>query len=75
VGLILDSSVAIAAERLGQTAYQMLEAIGLESNDAEIAIYPCWNLRMASAARTPHNGGAAGSSSSTTCSPECPYIR
>lgn len=38
MGLILDSSVAIAAERLGQTAYQMLEAIGLESNDAEIAI-------------------------------------
>jgi len=38
VGLILDSSVVIAAERLGQTAYQMVENIGLASNDAEIAI-------------------------------------
>jgi hypothetical protein len=28
VGLILDSSVVIAAERQGLTAYQMLEAIG-----------------------------------------------
>jgi hypothetical protein len=28
VGLILDSSMVIAAERQGQTAYQMLEAIG-----------------------------------------------
>ena len=32
MGLILDSSVVIAAERVGQTAYQMLEDIGLRSN-------------------------------------------
>jgi tRNA(fMet)-specific endonuclease VapC len=38
VGLILDSSVVIAAERLEQTAYQMLEAIRVETDDAEIAI-------------------------------------
>jgi len=38
VGLILDSSVVIAAERLGQTAYQMLEAISQQKQDPEIAI-------------------------------------
>jgi hypothetical protein len=34
MGLILDSSVVIAAERVGQTAYQMLEDIDL-SVDSE----------------------------------------
>lgn len=38
MGLILDSSVVIAAERLERTAYQMLEAIRHEADDAEIAI-------------------------------------
>jgi predicted nucleic acid-binding protein len=38
VGLILDSSVVIAAERTGQTAYQMLEAISQQKQDPEIAI-------------------------------------
>jgi hypothetical protein len=38
VGLILDSSVVIASERLGQTAYQMLEAISHQKGDPEIAI-------------------------------------
>ena len=38
MGLILDSSIVIAAERLGQTAYQMLEAIRLKTDDAEIAV-------------------------------------
>lgn len=38
MGLILDSSVVIAAERLGQTAYQMLEAIRIQADDPEIAI-------------------------------------
>ena len=38
MGLILDSSVVIAAERLWQTAYQMLEAIRIQADDPEIAI-------------------------------------
>lgn len=38
MGLILDSSVVIAAERLGQTVYQMLEAIGLRTHDPQIAV-------------------------------------
>jgi len=46
VGLILDSSVVIAAERLGQTAYQMLEAIRLRTND-EIAISVVTVLELA----------------------------
>jgi predicted nucleic acid-binding protein len=38
LGLILDSSVVIAAERLGQTAYEMLEALGNQTSDSGIAI-------------------------------------
>jgi predicted nucleic acid-binding protein len=47
MGLILDSSVVIAAERLGQTAYEMLEDIGLQSNDAEIAVSVVTVLELA----------------------------
>jgi len=47
VGLILDSSVVIAAERLGQTAYQMLEAIGPQTDDSEIAISVVTVLELA----------------------------
>jgi predicted nucleic acid-binding protein len=47
VGLILDSSVIIAAERLGQTAYGMLEKIGLETSDPEIAISVITVLELA----------------------------
>jgi tRNA(fMet)-specific endonuclease VapC len=38
VGLILDSSVLIAAERLGQNARQMLVAIGRTAGNIDIAI-------------------------------------
>ena len=45
--MILDSSVVIAAERLGQTAYQMLEAIGLQTDDSEIAVSVVTVLELA----------------------------
>lgn len=47
MGLILDSSVVIAAERLGETAYQMLENIGLQANDPEIVISVVTVLELA----------------------------
>jgi predicted nucleic acid-binding protein len=47
VGLILDTSLVIAAERLGETAYQMLENIGVQSNDPEIAISVVTVLELA----------------------------
>lgn len=47
MGLILDSSVVIASARLGQTAYQMLETIGLQSDDSEIAISVVTVLELA----------------------------
>lgn len=47
MGLILDSSVVIAAERLGQTAYRMLEAIGLQTDDSEIAVSVVTVLELA----------------------------
>ena len=45
--MILDSSVVIAAERLGQTAYRMLEDIGLQGNDPEIAVSVVTVLELA----------------------------
>jgi predicted nucleic acid-binding protein len=47
MGLILDSSAVIAAEGLGQTACEMLEDIGLQSNDAEIAVSVVTVLELA----------------------------
>lgn len=47
MGLILDTSLVIAAERLGETAYQMLENIGVQSNDPEIAISVVTVLELA----------------------------
>ena len=47
MGLILDSSVVIAAERQGQTAYQMLEAIGAQAADPEIAVSVVTVLELA----------------------------
>jgi hypothetical protein len=45
VGLILDSSIAIKAERLGWTAYQMVEVLG--SDDTEMAISGVTVLELA----------------------------
>ena len=47
MGLILDSTVVIAAERLGQTAYQMLETIAPRTDDPEIAISVVTVLELA----------------------------
>lgn len=47
MGLILDSSVVIAAERRGQSAYQMLEAIGAQAGDPEIALSVVTVLELA----------------------------
>jgi predicted nucleic acid-binding protein len=47
VGLILDSSVVIAAERRGQTAYEMLESIGEQADDPEIAVSVVTVLELA----------------------------
>ena len=47
MGLILDSSVVIAAERQGHTAYQMLEAIGAQAADPEIAVSVVTVLELA----------------------------
>jgi predicted nucleic acid-binding protein len=47
VGLILDSSVVIAADRQGRTAYEMLEAIGAQAADPEIAVSVVTVLELA----------------------------
>ncbi|MEP6963722.1 MAG: PIN domain-containing protein, partial [Acidobacteriota bacterium] len=46
MGLILDSSVVIAAERLGQSAYRMIEVIG-QDHDEEIAVSAITILELA----------------------------
>jgi predicted nucleic acid-binding protein len=45
VGLIVDSTVVIKAERAGQTAYQMVESLGL--SDTELAVSVVTVLEMA----------------------------
>ena len=45
MGLILDSSVVIAAERAGQTAYQMVQTMG--SDDTELALSVVTILELA----------------------------
>ena len=47
MGLILDSSEAISAERLGHTAYQMVERIGQRAGDQEIAVSVVTVLELA----------------------------
>jgi tRNA(fMet)-specific endonuclease VapC len=56
LGLILDSSVLIAAERLGHTAYQILDEIRHRAGDQEIAVSVITVLELAhglSRANTP----------------------
>lgn len=47
MGLIVDSSVVIAAERQGQSAYKMLESIGEQADDPEIAVSVVTVLELA----------------------------
>jgi tRNA(fMet)-specific endonuclease VapC len=47
LGLILDSSVLIAAERLGHTAYQILDEIRHRAGDQEIAVSVITVLELA----------------------------
>jgi predicted nucleic acid-binding protein len=70
VGLILDSSVVIAAERQGHTAYQMLEAIGAQAADPEIAVSVVTVLELARTAlhgRKPEHSAPPERSFSTIC--------
>ncbi|MBC7925581.1 MAG: PIN domain-containing protein, partial [Bryobacteraceae bacterium] len=47
LGLILDSSLIISAERQGQTAYQMIEGFGARLGDPEIAVSVVTVLELA----------------------------
>jgi tRNA(fMet)-specific endonuclease VapC len=47
VGLILDSSVVIDAERQGWTAYEMVEAIRMQLSDPEISVSVVTVLELA----------------------------
>ena len=47
MGLILDSSVVIAAERFGQSAYRMIETLGIRTGDSEIAVSVVTILELA----------------------------
>lgn len=47
MGLILDSSVVVAQERLGRSAYQMIDAIRLANNDPELALSVVTVLELA----------------------------
>jgi predicted nucleic acid-binding protein len=47
LGLMVDSTAAVAAERLGKTARQLLEAVARETGDEEIAISAVTVLELA----------------------------
>lgn len=47
MGLMLDSTAAVAAERAGQNARQLLEAVALETGDEGIAISVMTLLELA----------------------------
>ena len=47
MGLILDSSLLIAAERKGRTAYEILESVGVQAGDPEIALSVVTVLELA----------------------------
>jgi len=47
LGLVLDSSAVVAAERQGKNAKQLLEAVVLETSDGELAISVVTLLELA----------------------------
>jgi predicted nucleic acid-binding protein len=47
LGLILDSSAAVAAERQGKNPKQLLQAIALETGDDELAVSALTVLALA----------------------------
>jgi predicted nucleic acid-binding protein len=47
LGLVLDSSAAVAAERQGKNARKLLEAVALETGDNEIAVSVVTLLELA----------------------------
>jgi predicted nucleic acid-binding protein len=47
LGLILDSTAAVAAERQGKTARQLLEAVALKTGDEAIAVSVVTVLELA----------------------------
>jgi hypothetical protein len=66
---MLDSTAAVAAEREGKNARQLLEAVVLETGDDAIASpsSPCSNWHTALAAPTPPSAATGGRDSSTSC--------
>lgn len=77
MGLILDSSVLIAAERQGQNARQMLTAISGIAGDTEIAISVVTLVELAHGAARPkhHSEEPSVTSSSRNCLQACLSIR
>ena len=77
MGLIVDSSVLITAEREGQNARQMLGAISGKAGNTEIAISVVTLIELATVPPEPirRSEKRNGSSSSRNCSGPCPSIR
>jgi predicted nucleic acid-binding protein len=65
---MLDSTAAVAAERQGKNARQLLEAVARETGDEGIAISVVTVLELAPAspALTPPNAGKGGNASLTS---------
>ena len=76
MGLILDSSVVIKAERQGQNARQMLTAISRTAGETEIALSAVTLLELAHGAARADTAQRKQHVSSLlkNCSRPCPFI-
>jgi hypothetical protein len=77
MGLILDSSVLIRAERAGQNARQMLAAISgnVGNTDIAISVVTLTNWPTARPVPTRRSEGRSGNNSSMSCSRPYRFIR
>jgi len=73
MGLILDSSVLITAERHGQNARQMLAAIGRTAGNTDIAISVVTLIELAHGAAVPTHRNERKSDSSSSMNYLLPY--
>jgi predicted nucleic acid-binding protein len=77
MGLILDSSVLVAAERQGKNARQMLAAISAKTGDTEIgvSVVTLIELAMESLGPTHRTARQSAGSSFKSCKSRCPVIQ
>jgi predicted nucleic acid-binding protein len=75
VGIILDSSVIIAAERRGHTVREILEQVKAVQGEIEIGVSVVTIAELVPIARKPKRSNSDDWSSSSDCRATCRCIR